>query len=328
MRFSIAPAALALFVLLGAASTAHTELIDRILVRVNDTVVTQTDVVRMLPIYVQVVGVDPQMLDSADGRRELAQAVLDMLVDGALMLDDAAARDLSITESEIDAYITQQQERLGVDASTFANELARQGIELADFRDFVRINLTRLRLVQLDVVAEVEITDAEIDTELAARYPDGLVDTYISTSHVLVTVPPASSADVDAAALETIRGLRAEIAAGRPFEEVASEVNADGSRSRGGRLGSFRTDELDPDYVRGALNLEVGEVSEPVRSRFGWHLIRLDAIERRETSDADSVRARVEYELHEVESAQQEDAWRQRLRREGFVDIVVDDFTF
>jgi peptidyl-prolyl cis-trans isomerase SurA len=321
-------AAAALALCLAGPTRADAEIIDRILARVNDTVVTQTDMIRMLPIYVQVMGVDPQVLDTADGRRELSQAVLDMLVDGALMLDDASARDLSITDAEVEAYLVQQQERLSVDAATFAAELDRQGIDIADFREFVRLNLTRLRLVQLDVVAEVEITDDEIAAEIAARYPDGLVDTYISTSHVLVAVPASASADEDAAALATITGLRAEIAAGRAFEDVAGTVNGDASRGRGGRLGSFRTDELDPDYVRGALELEIGAISEPIRSRFGWHLIRLDAIEHRETTDADSVRARVEYELHDAEASRQEDAWRQRLRSEGYVDVVVDDFTF
>lgn len=320
--------AVSLLASLLLATAARAEVIDRIAAVVNDTIVTQSDLVRMLPIYVQVVGVDPGRFDSEEGRDSVAAELLEFLVVNQLLIDDARQRNLSISDSEVESYVTQQRESMGLSLPDFRRELDAQGIHLDDFRDFVRGNLTRVRMMQLDLAQAVAVTDEDVQQVIDTQYPDGLVDRFIVTSHILVQAPLNASDETDAAARARIDEIASRLAAGESFEIIASLTNPDASRSTGGRLGRFRIDELDQDYVRAALALEPGEISPPVRTQFGYHIIRLEALETAPVEESAELEDRIRYELYVERSERQQELYVQRVRSEGFVEIRITDFDF
>ena len=85
---------------------------------------------------------------------------------------------------------------------------------------------------------------------------------------------------------------------------------------------------LESSTSRAALALEPGEISQPVRSQFGLHLVRLDDIEVRDIEDLDGLRNRIRYELRESKVEQAEQLWLRRLREASFVQILSDDYGF
>lgn len=97
----------------------------------------------------------------------------------------------------------------------------------------------------------------------------------LSASHILFD--PAKHGGSDAAQA-LAKETRAKILAGADFAKLAAELSDDpNGRSEGGRLGWFTARQMDPQFAKAAFELKkVGEVSEPVQSSFGWHLIRLD----------------------------------------------------
>lgn len=316
---------LALLVLVFSGP-ARAEIVDRVVARVDDEIVTMTDVARNIPIYIQVVGAEPGQIDTAQGRQELALEVVDYLIERRLIVDAANEAGMGVTDTEVEQYLAQQRASLGVSEAEFAAELARTGIPLADFREFMHGYITRMRMVQLDVVAQVSVSDDEVQAEIDRRFPEGYVEIVLETSHILVAVPENAGFDREQEALAAIFELREQIAQGRPFEEVAAETNPDGTRNTGGRLGRFAARELVPEYSQAAMRLDQGEISEPVRTPFGYHLIRLEGIERRAIEQPADLTERVRFELHEAEVARQEEVYMRRLRDDAFVEVVFTDF--
>ncbi len=312
--------------LLCVAVTAHAEIIDRVVARVDDEIVTLSDVARTVNVYRQVVGVPDSRIATEEGRREVALEIVDHLVERRLLIEEAEDAGVAVTDAEVEQYLAQQRASLGVSEAEFAAELRRTGIDLADFREFMHGWITRMRMIQLDVVAQVSISDDEVQAEIDRRYPEGYVEIYIETSHILVPVSEAASYEADQQALATIFDLQQQLRDGRPFEEIAREVNPDGTRNTGGRLGRFATRELVPEYSEAAIRLDIGEVSEPVRTPFGYHLIRLEGIERRAIEQPEGLAERIRFELHEAEVSRQEEVYLRRLRDDAFVEIVFTDF--
>lgn len=98
----------------------------------------------------------------------------------------------------------------------------------------------------------------------------------LRASHILLRAAPMDSS-ADSSAHAQIRQLRQRAMAGEDFAELAREYSEDtGSAERGGSLGTFGSGRMVPSFEDAAYALEEGEISEPVRTRFGWHLIRLD----------------------------------------------------
>ena len=299
-------------------ATAQAEIIDRMLFLVDDTVITQSDVIRYMPIYVQVFGLDPSVLDSREGCASLIEDIEQFLVQSTLLARDSQRRELHVRDDELEQFIGERYEAAVTDRAAFERELEYSGISYDDFVDFIRLHLTRMRMIQLDVGARVQVSESDIDREVTLRYPTGLEETFIDTSHIFVQVQGADlSAEV--AAEQRMLDRVARLEGGESFEDIAAD-NEDGTAGRGGMIGRFSILDLDAEYTRTALGLESGELSEPVRSSFGWHIIRLESVERSPVSDASDIRDRVHMDLHQAAAQQEEDLYLERTVNEAFVE--------
>lgn len=319
-------AALAATLVAATPGLGNAEIIDRVLVQVEEGIITQTDIVRFLPIYTQVYGLAPAALETPSNCVVTVGEFVDFLVEATILHADANARELGVSTAEVDDYIAQQHTRLGLTREQFVQEIEATGILFADFEEFMELNLDRMRLLQLDVGSRVSVSDADVDAAIEELYPDGLQEVFIETHHVFVQVTADDEA-TEAAALAEIRARRARYDAGESFESIAAD-NDDGTARTGGRLGRISVLDLDSDYSRAALELEVGEVSQPIRSSFGYHLIRLDGVERQPVEDANAIRERMLFDLHNERSEEEQDLYLERVRNEAFVNVLVDDFTW
>ena len=166
--------------------------------------------------------------------------------------------------------------------------------------------------ISRDAIAE-EIEASE--EELRAHY-DSTKLNYVQperreASHILLRVAnDADEAGVDAV-LERANALKQRLAAGEDFAALAKEVSEDpGSAKRGGELGFFESGDMVPALEEAAFALDVGGLSEAVRSGFGFHLIKLTAIEAGRTKTFEEARSDV---LAEYQTAQAEQLYYERF---------------
>lgn len=122
-------------------------------------------------------------------------------------------------------------------------------------------------------------------------------------------------------AQEKVAELKARIEAGEDFAELAREHSEDiGSAAEGGDLGWTMPGQMVPEFEAAMQETAVGELSEPVRSQFGWHL--LEVLERREQDmSQQAMKNRAMEVLHQRKYEEELDAWLRKLRDEAFVDI-------
>lgn len=139
--------------------------------------------------------------------------------------------------------------------------------------------------VSLLVPGEVEVTDREVRNHYDANR-DSFQRSATARLKIAYLSKAATAAD-SAAALERARAVRAEIVGGADFAEVARRESADpGSGQNGGDLGSFTRGQMVGEFEEAAFSLPIGEVSEPVLTQFGYHLIQV------QEREGDTVRAR------------------------------------
>lgn len=148
------------------------------------------------------------------------------------------------------------------------------------------------RTVLAGIAATAAVADAVDDAKVQAAY-DKLVADFepqpeFNAAHILVDSEDKAKA------------LKAEIDGGKDFAEVAKENSSDGSAASGGDLGWFGAGQMVPEFETAVTALEVGQVSDPVQSQFGWHVIKLN--EKRETTPPtlEQARAQIENQLREA----------------------------
>ena len=231
----------------------------------------------------------------------LRSNVLDNLVEQELIqqeaeqkgfVDEVSDEDI---ENEIDEIIAQ-----GMVGSRDELEQALQysGITMEEFNEQMKAQLAMQKMAE-EKLAEAEISDEEIAEKIEEQGSER-----VAASHILISTQERSETEAE----EIINEVAERLDAGEEFAELAQEYSDDPSAQQGGDLGEFGPGEMVPEFEAAAFALEEGEISDPVRSDFGYHLIQLNQ----------------KLELSEDELAEQEDQIRNRIVNEREQQIIRD----
>jgi peptidyl-prolyl cis-trans isomerase D len=128
-----------------------------------------------------------------------------------------------------------------------------------------------------DYEAAVNVTDQEVRDEYGWRAEEFAVKEAVRARHILLRLEPGATPEEDARVKARAEKLRQEILGGKPFAEVAKKSSEDpGTKDKGGDLGYFERGQMVPEFEAAAFSQDVGAVSEPVKTSFGYHLIQVE----------------------------------------------------
>lgn len=268
----------------SAQISLQTDVVDRVVAVVGDSVVLQTEVV-----------VQAQQLSLADstlpgpsqpGYSDLLREVLEAQIDKLLVIQ-AAAKDtlIEVDESALDQQITDYIDGL---ARQFGGQPALQaairdemGMTLAQFRESRRNEIRQEQIVQLFMTVQrrnarpVELSEDELRERFRELQPQMQQRPRTITFSQVVVRPEASDSS-KAAAREEIDSLAARVRAGEEFEDLAREYSDDlGSAQLGGDVGWFRRGDMVTEFEDMAFALSAGRMGI-VESVFGIHLILVE----------------------------------------------------
>lgn len=198
----------------------------------------------------------------------LDQQIRNMLVQEKVVAADLTKNNVTITDEEVKKKLDEMKLQLGGEEG-YNKMLEANGMKADQYEKLIK-NSYLLEKHQSWYIENNSPTDEEIKT-----YFDENKDTLISvvTSHILV-----GSEDEAKAALERVKG-------GEDFATVAKELSTDpGSAANGGDLGAVTKGKMVPEFEKAAFDLGVNEISEPVQSEFGWHIIKVT--EKKDTPEA------------------------------------------
>lgn len=169
---------------------------------------------------------------------------------------------------------------------------------------------------------EIKIPDDEIEAYYKQNIDKYRQKEQYRAQHILIKVAPdASEAEVEKARKLALKA-RKRVEAGEPFEKVAREMSQGPSASRGGDLGYAEKGRYAPAFEKAALALKPGEISEPVRTPFGWHIIRLVDIKKSsERPLDDELRKEIEQALLPKKRQEMFEANMKGLREKFGVEI-------
>jgi peptidyl-prolyl cis-trans isomerase D len=164
---------------------------------------------------------------------------------------------------------------------------------------FVRVPLAAVEATVKPTADEVKAFAAKQDAKIAAFYKDNAArfdqKRKVRVRHLLAKVAPGGD---DAAARKRIDDAKARLAKGEDFGKVAAALSEDAAtQARGGEVGFVSEGLFDDAFAKAALALEKGQVSEPVRSQSGWHLIQAEEIVPAKSVPLDQARETIAREL-------------------------------
>ncbi len=278
MRRSYWILALGSFAIVAFPSLERLGAAERIAAIVNKEVILESDVDEQLKLAMANLRIDPS--DSVTVAR-LRKDVLKQLVDEQVIMAEAARQGITISKADLDQgvdnAIRDVKVRMGSE-ETFQKALAQERMTAADLRKKyepeVKKQLTVMRLVGREVQSKTTVTDADVKMYyMAHRDSIGKKPEQLKLAAIIIAFEP------DSAQVKRLKAradsLRAVIVKGTPFQDVAQKASDDPSGRMGGDLGTFARGDMVPEFEAVAFELKPMEISAPVRSRFGYHIIQV-----------------------------------------------------
>jgi peptidyl-prolyl cis-trans isomerase SurA len=217
--------------------------------------------------------------------KEVTREILDSMINAKLIVNEARDRKMTVTKEELEAAVQnaldEVKARVGSE-ERFAQELAKEKLTVEDlkarYRKELENQMLAKKIVERQVTAKIKVTDKEVDDfykerkeELPKRPPE-------ITLAQIVILPEVDSL-VDAAAKAKATDVLKAVRAGENFEDLARKHSEEPSAERGGDV-AFQKGEFEESFEKATFALEPGQVSELVKSRYGYHIIKL--VEKRE----------------------------------------------
>lgn len=210
----------------------------------------------------------------------------------ALLFAESEMLDIPVSDDEVEESLKRMAEEAGGPAKLRAI-LDRQGQNVQQLRDEIRRGKKVDKLVERVTADAPEPTDREAEEFFAAHRDEFGKAEQVRAQHILVT-PKSGSAEDDRAALDKIRAIRERILAGSDFStEAAAHSDCPSGKSAGGSLGWFSRGMMVKEFDEAAFKMNVGELSDVVKTQFGYHVIYKNDAQAESVPDFAEVRDRV-----------------------------------
>ncbi len=283
-RFALlVPIAFALFATVNLpkdVAAQQRRVIDRIVAVVDDDAIFESDVEQAVRQGMMQRG---QSNLTAAEREQASKEALNVLINDRLVIAQAARLGIDVpftdVEAEVNKAIDENRKTLGGDAA-FDAQLAAEGLTLDDLKKMYRIQIKNRMLVERVLRRDMERSRAEpteadlrlLFEERKSELPERPEVAHLQT----IFIGFETSSGASSATRAKIEALRARIVAGEDFAEVAKKESEDPSAALGGDLGFLSPKDLrEPAFANAVGSLKVGELSQPILTVYGYHLIQV-----------------------------------------------------
>jgi peptidyl-prolyl cis-trans isomerase SurA len=250
----------------------HGEMLDRIAAIVNDGLVLKSE------LDVQMDSVTKRLSDQKvelPSQSVLRQQVLDRLIVQEIEMQRAKRVGLIVTDEQLNSALQEIAVRNKIPFDQLPTALAAQGIDYKQYRESMRKELTLSTLRQRDVISHINVTPHEMEQYLARQQSAAANDEF-NVSHILLSLPAAATP----AQLEEIshkaQDLSKRAANGEDFAELAIANSNSQTALDGGALGWRKGSQLPQFILDQVSKMKPGDVSEPVRTPSGYHIVKLN----------------------------------------------------
>ena len=264
-----------LAVLLSAFSvtaSAQIEILDKVVAIVDEDVVLESEVQRRLAtIYAQI----QQSGTQPPPQEIVVQQVLERLISERLQLNMGYSAGIRITDAELNDAMARIASSNQLTMEQYAEQIHATGSTLSNVREEIRNEMILMRVQQGQVMRRIRISNQELDNFLNSEEGRFMTSPDVNVGHILLPVPSGKNNEEVNAILQRAQGLLEEANNGTDFRQLAIANSADQTALQGGDLGWRKMAQLPGVFIEAVEKLEIGQISEPIRSDAGYHLIKL-----------------------------------------------------
>ncbi|HUN57061.1 MAG TPA: peptidylprolyl isomerase [Candidatus Binataceae bacterium] len=289
----------------GAASRARAEVIDGVVASVDGDPITSHDV----KVY------NASNSASANPNAPLTtpqdpDEILKQLIQDRMLKSEAHNYADRVTDDEIDRYIQNIEQTNHITDDQLHAQLKSEGVSDAEFRERMREQVEAMTMIDKEVRQKIEVSDSEIKH----YYEDNpgeftITDEKYQLAQILIAVPKNASPQQVIALRDKAEAVRKQAVKGADFGGLALQYSDDDSKTKGGELGEFSPSDLNDQVAAGIRNLKPGDISQVIRTKYGFHIIKVEAHQTPGLQPLNEVRGQIRDKIQSAQSRGEFEKW-------------------
>ena len=256
-----------------SAASAVTE-IDHIVAIVNEDIITNSeleDEMARIALQIQSRG---QRLPPRD---IMQRQVLERIILTRLQIQTAKQAGITVSDATVANMISNIASQNGISVRQLRETLESDGLDFQAFRDDLKQQILLRQLQQRQVINRIMVTEQELKRELEKSLSQGSGRKEVQLQHILVGTPEGATEEEITRARTKAMQLVRQLQQGEDFTNLAIQESDGRHALEGGELGWFKPAQVPTLFVDAVFQLKPGEISEPIHSASGFHIVKLVA---------------------------------------------------
>ena len=309
------------------APRIHAEILEQVLVKVNGEIITKTEFEQR---QIAELRNRPEFANASPTSAELQKAIAEITpnliltaVDELLLVQRGRESGYALGDAQFAQILDNIKTSNNLqDDAKFQEALKQEGLTMADLRR----NLERQMLVQqvqrVEILDKISITDEEARSYYDAHRQDFTAPAEVTLREILLEVKTTDrgvNVAEDDAVREQAQELRKRLLGGEPFPRLAGEFSIAASKANGGLIGPLKSEELAPALRDRLAAMQVGDITEPIRTQRGYQLLKLESRTDAKLRSFEEARGDIGNRIGEQKLRGEREKYLERLRSQATI---------
>ena len=255
--------------------------------------------------------------------------ILEQFITEKLVAAEVNRLGIIVGDEQINRFIAMIKEKNQLTDAQLTMALNRDGMDMKRYRKSIRSEIERERLISRQVKAKVNVTPQDVQRYYQANKNKFRTKDRVRLRHILIQVPDQPTPEEEKAAVSKALEIRKLAIAGESFAQLAQKYSQGAGASEGGEIGWVDRSSLISELANAAFNMSPGEISQPIRTSLGVHILKVEERDRGSVKPLSEVEEKIKAELNARVSEEQFLKWlKTDLRKNHLVDVKVPGVVF
>ena len=252
--------------------------------------------------------------------KEILRQALETIINEKLKLQQAKKMGMEVDDASVEAAVANIESKNGLKEGQLEMMLEKEGTSLETYKKRIRDQIIVTKITKFELGSRLNISDRRI----AKYYHDHQKEFWESRKskvrHILILFDKESSVGKKNKKYKKIQKILSEIKNGKNFSEAAKKYSEDISASSGGDVGFVEKGKMVPEFEKAVYSLRKGEISGIVETEYGYHIIKVDEVQKGKTIPLVKVRDKIQDILADRKQKTVYENWMKELKDSAFIE--------
>jgi len=305
--------ALILCLIFMKPSLVEGQIFDRIVAKVNTEIITLSSIEARAKVLKQ------KYMENYDDNQILEEA-LEMMIDEKLQVQQGKKMGFEVDDITVDAAINNIEKKNSLGEGQLAIMLESEGKSMEAYKSNIRDQILVSKITRFEMGSRVAVSQRQIEKYYYDNQKEFWESGKVRVKHILILFEKGASEVIRKKKNKEIKRILTEIKEGKDFEEAAVEYSEDVSASMGGDVGFVAKGQMVPEFEKAVYRLKEGEISDVVETKYGYHIIKVEKIQKGRTLPFKEVEIKVKNILVRGKQKSAFNNWMTELRESAFIE--------